>query len=91
MFKLFGGACGVHVCSIGVYVETYEALGGRCGRFDAFGPGEPAAARSSHQVRLEMDPDGAASLSVYTDRPGAEFLGPGGPDADDGADLAALG
>ena len=62
----------MHVRPIGVYVETYEALGGAVWDSTPSDLGSPAD-KIFDQVRLEMDSDGAATLGVYTDLPGESF------------------
>ena len=72
--KLFGAR--IDARAIGVYVESYEALGGAVWDSTPSDLGSPSD-KSFDQVRFEMDSDGAAWAAVYTDLPGEAFASRG--------------
>jgi hypothetical protein len=70
-FKLFGAR--IHARAIGVYAESYEATAGAVWDSMAQDLGSPAD-KYFDQVRFEIDSDGAAAVTVYTDLPGETMI-----------------
>lgn len=66
-FKLFGAR--IHARPVGVYVESYEGAGGAVWDSQATDLGHPGD-KTVEQARFEIDSDGVATLTVYTDLPG---------------------
>jgi hypothetical protein len=73
-FKLFGAR--IHVRPIGVYVESYEAAGGAVWDSTPTNLGSPND-KTFDELRFEMDTDGAAQVTAYTDLPGEVFIAKG--------------
>jgi hypothetical protein len=73
-FKLFGAR--IHARPIGLYVESYEAAAGAVWDSTPSDLGNPLD-KTFDQIRLEMDSDGAATVTVYTDLPGEVFTSKG--------------
>ena len=72
--KLFGAR--IDARPIGVYVESYEAAAGAVWDSTPSDLGSPLD-KTFEQVRFELDTDGAANVTVYTDLPGEVFSSKG--------------